>query len=679
MKNILRFIPLQLTFFLVVGILFQFYFTINGTLFLPIAIGILLVLLILQFIHNKGFEPNLHFNFTVYTLFFFIGIYTLYIHNDINRKDHYSYFLSDDSQLTLVVHKELKPGNYYNRFETNVITINGENAQGKILLNVQKDSLITLLTDDKIYVSTQLKELISPLNPYYFNYKEYLEKKNIHHQAFVAFDELLKLRNKTVSLYGFAAQLRAKINVKLIENGFKGNELAVINALLLGQRQDISPELLQSYTGAGAIHILAVSGLHVGIILLFLNFLFKPIEGFQSGKTIKVILIILLLWAFAFVAGLSASVVRAVAMFTAVMVGLESKRPTNVYRALIISIFFLLLFNPYYLFDVGFQLSYLAVFSIVWIQPMIYTLWKPKWKPVDYFWKLLTVSIAAQFGIIPISLYYFHQFPGLFFVSNLLIIPVLGLILIIGITVIILSLMNILPELIAWIYNYTIKAMNYTIDLIADQEQFLIQNISFSIYLVIASYLVIVFGIRFLNQKNFKRLIALGAAIMLFQVVFIVEKRNRLQTDEFVIFHKSRQTILGLRTGREMNVFHTLDSLSLITDKVLNQYGIGVGNLDFKMNKNIPNVLEFDSKKILIVDSLGIYKVSQMNPDIVILQQSPKINLNRVLDSIQPQIIIADGSNYKSYINRWQLTCEQKNTPFHYTGQKGAYVFKAKE
>jgi len=266
---------------------------------------------------------------------------------------------------------------------------------------------------------------------------------------------------------------------------------------LLGQRQDISKEIYNSYTKAGAIHILAVSGLHVGIILLLLNFVFKPIEYVKHGKVYKTIILVLILWSFAVIAGLSASVVRAVSMFTIVAIAMNLNRPTNVYNTLAISMFFLLLFKPTFLFDVGFQLSYLAVFAIVIIQPMLYNLWRPKYFLFKFLWGIFTVTIAAQFGIIPVSLFYFHQFPGLFFISNLVIIPFLGTILGFGIIIIGLSLLNILPEFLAAIYGNIIGLMNTFVGWVSNQESFLFKNISFNIEQVFISYLLLILIIHF--------------------------------------------------------------------------------------------------------------------------------------------------------------------------------------
>ena len=676
MKKILQFIPVQLTFCLVLGIISGYFFLLSYTIISYLLLGLFLLLIFAYWYSNKMFDKNFLFAMTTYFLTFLVGVSVITLNNELNHKKHYSHFLEGENKSILIIEKILKPGNFNDKYEAEVVKINTHKTIGKVLLNVRKDSLNQLSIDDKIYVKSDFLEVLPPKNPYYFDYGNYLKKQNIYHQSFIENEGYLTLEKRKFSFQGLAHRFRNKINVKLKENGFKGDVLAVINALLLGQRQDISPELLESYAGAGAIHILAVSGLHIGILLLILNFLLTPLERFRRGKFIKLIIIVSLLWTFAFIAGMSASVVRAVTMFSAVAIGMLVKRPTNVYNTLVISMFFLLLFNPYFLFDVGFQLSYLAVFSIVWIQPMIYGVWKPKWKVIDYFWQLLAVSVAAQFGVIPLSLYYFHQFPGLFFISNLVIIPVLGFVLIGGIIVIFLALTNMLPSLISKAYYFLIYIMNYIVDWVAQQEDFLIKNIAFSLLMVISSYLLIVFGIRFIERRNFKRLIGLlGSLILLFSVL-IYQKHERQSTDELIVFNKSRFSIIGNRVGDKLTVLHTLDSATYNKDKTINQYDLGSGSLKILYKDSISNILNFKQRKLLIIDSLGVYDVNGYKPEIVILQQSPKINLERMIDLLRPKMIVADASNYKSYVKRWEKTCRQKNLPFHYTNKKGAYILK---
>lgn len=322
--------------------------------------------------------------------------------------------------------------------------------------------------------------LYPPLNPHQFDYKSYLKGLGISHQLRLNTNNFFLKENPSPTLFGISASVRNKIIDKLKQASFGKEELGIIQALLLGQRNDISAETYNNYKNAGAVHILAVSGLHIGILLLLLQFLLRPLERLPKGKTLKLIAIVALLWCFALLAGLSPSVVRAVTMFSFVAYALHLNRPSDTFNTLALSMFFILLvIDPNLLFHVGFQMSYAAVLAIVWVYPLLQKLWYPKNKILRYFWQLISVSIAAQLGVLSISLFYFHQFPGLFFISNLVIIPALGLILGMGIVVILLALLNLLPDFLVSLYDTLIHWMNSIIGWVAEQEAFCISKYFF--------------------------------------------------------------------------------------------------------------------------------------------------------------------------------------------------------
>ncbi|MDD7913515.1 ComEC/Rec2 family competence protein [Polaribacter sp. MSW5] len=434
---------------------------------------------------------------------------------------------------------------------------------------------------------------------------------------------------------------------------------------------------MSDYSRAGAIHILAVSGLHVGIILLILSWLFKPLEKLRKGKFLKTVFIILFLWMFAFVAGLSASVVRAVTMFTFLAIGMSFQRKNVVEFSLITSLFFLLIVKPMFLFDVGFQLSYLAVFGIIRVQPKLYEIYKPSFLIDKKIWELITVSVAAQIGILPLTLYYFHQFPSLFLLSNLIIIPCLSAILIGGILVITLSLLGVLPQFLANVYGFVISQMNSFVSWISNQEEFLLKEISLSFLMMIALYVTIVFLTRMLIYFSPKKVIYFLISILFVQSVFVFENYQKKTKKEFIVFHKSRKSVIGIRGEGRLDVYHNLDSLSFQKLNLIPSYKIGE-NVSKIIETNINAVFKFDKTPILLIDSLGVYKLNQLKNPIVVLQYSPKINLERLIRVLQPKQIIADGSNYKSYINRWEITSKKQKTPFHYTGRNGAFILKSR-
>ena len=671
MKRLLNYLPLHFVVLGILGICFQFFtqfwnFSFKETFFLLCFLTILIFV-----IKNSVLRT-----FTTFLLFFFIGVSSVFINDNRNYDSFYEQHLKENSTVILQIHSVLKSGNYSDKYEANVIQVDEIKSIGTVLLNIKKDSFSSpLKVDSQVLLKPILKELIPPLNPHQFNYKSYLAKQGIYHQLFTEKHRFLRLNSTTTTLFGLSEKFRNRIQKSLEKYNFQDNELAVINALLLGQRQDISKELIKDYQRAGAVHILAVSGLHVGVILLILSFLFKPVEKLKYGKFIKMLIIVFLLWMFAFIAGLSASVVRAVTMFTFLAIGMSFRRKNVVEFSFISSMFFLLLIKPMFLFDVGFQLSYLAVFGILWTQPKIYAIWKPRFKIVDFFWQLFTVSIAAQIGILPLSIYYFQQFPGLFLASNLVIIPFLGAILIGGILVMITSLLNILPQFLADFYGMIISWMNAFVSWVSHQEEFLFKEISISFNVMLCWYAFIFLGVYFLIDKTSKKLIYFFISILLVQSVFLIESLENKSKEELIIFHKSRFSIIGERIGEQLFLQHDLDSLKLLKENSVKSYRVAESVTEIQ-ETNFRNFIKFSDKDILLIDSLGVYQVGGMKKPIVVLQYSPKINMTRLIQKIKPSTIIADGSNYKSYIIRWKKICLQNQMPFHYTGQKGAYILK---
>jgi competence protein ComEC len=225
-------------------------------------------------------------------------------------------------------------------------------------------------------------------------------------------------------------------------------------------------------------------------------------------------------------------------MFTFLAIGLFFKRKYVVEFSFISSLFFLLLINPMFLFEVGFQLSYLAVFGILWAQPKIYSIWKPTFKIIDFFWQLCTVSIAAQIGILPLSIFYFQQFPGLFLLSNLVIIPLLGSILIGGILVIFLALLEVLPQFIADFYGSIISWMNAFVSWVSQQEQFLFKEISISLIAMLCWYILVFLGVSFGVTKSSKKCIYFLISILLVQSVYLIELNEKKEKKNLLFFTK---------------------------------------------------------------------------------------------------------------------------------------------
>lgn len=672
--RLLQFVPIKLSLFLSSGILLGQYIDFGLPFALVIALSsFCLALIAYLFFGKRRRDSNLFGSMAMLTTIG-IGILAISFSEPKNRPDHYrNTNFQGYHTFHLKVGEVLKPTQFSSRYLAQVLKMDTVQVSGKILLVLPKDTAQPgLWVDDELLTVSHLECIGPPLNPHQFNYKKYMEGLGVYDQLKPAHDSFILLENPSTSFYGSAARLRDSIIFKLREANFGEEELSIIQALVLGQRNDIPKSVYDDYKNAGAVHILAVSGLHIGILLILLQFVLKPLEWFPKGKTLKLVVMVAMLWGFAFLAGLSPSVVRAVTMFSFVAYALYLNRPSNTFNILALSILFILLVvDPKLLFQVGFQMSYAAVIAIVWIYPLLQRLWFPKNSLLRKIWQLFSVSIAAQLGVLPISLFYFHQFPGLFFVSNLLIVPFLGLILGGGILLIFLALLNLLPDLLVKIYDAIIGWMNSIIAWIAQQEAFIFTQISFDSIQLFLSYLIIISLVLSLSRPTFTRILAFFMGVILFQSwLFYSVWQNRAK-EVLILAHQTRNSVLLHQTGTQLQVISTDSSR---TSQLVNDYQVAE-RIEKAKYKKLRNNYTIQKQKLWILDNLGVYPTNGVRPQYVVLTQSPKINLERFIDSVRPRMLIADGSNYKSYIDRWKMTCGKKKIPFHYTGEKGAYYF----
>ena len=674
--KILQFPLTRITIWFVFGILCSFYTSPNPN-FVFISIGISFSLFVITYFLSKNdFIQKIYFGTFTYLLFFQIGVFTQIINTDSYQADNYIHQIkneTDEHSVEVVLREKLKSSVLNDRYIGIVKRIDNRESSGEILVNFYK-----IKGNSKLHIGSNflIKGTVyrhkRPINPNQFDYGKYLTNKSILAQMYADSYAIKISKTTDKNIWYYSDFLRNKILNNLEKSNFSIDELHVVAALILGQQQDISPEILHDYQFAGAIHILSVSGLHVGFILLFITFLLKPLRKNKVGNTIRLVTIIISLWGFAILAGLSPSVVRSVTMFSFVAVGMHLKRSTNIFHTLLVSIFLILLFQPSFLFDVGFQLSYVALFFIFWLQPLLENLWTPNNKIAIYFWEILTVSFAAQIGAFPLSIYYFHQFPGLFFVTNLIIIPFLSVIMALGVFVMVLAAFDYVPIIPAKILEYSIYILNKTINWVASFEQFIIKDIPFNWQILLSLYLLIVAVIIWFKKPTFHKLAFALIALLLFQTTFIVTRWNNQNQEEWIVFNIKKNTLITEKTGEKVIAFCN-DSIrkEIATNPTLKSYLIA--NFSSISNQiKVQNVFYFKDKKILILDSLGVY-AKNINPDIIVITQSPKLNLERLLQTYNPEMIVADASNFKTYIKAWEATCRKEKIPFHATGEKGFY------
>ncbi|QBA65010.1 ComEC/Rec2 family competence protein [Muriicola soli] len=664
----LEFISVKLSLCLILGICYGWISPLSpGQAIFTSISSILCVLLFFQF---ENYRKGIYFGIATLLAFFLIGVVTITLAQPKLTPNHYSNkSYSEKGYWVLELKEVLKPTPFRQSYLFRVVSFNDRFCEGLILGSTRKEYKINpLKVDDRLLYYGNIHPVSSPQNPYQFNYGSYMETKGVYDQITLRSENTVQLPAGKSSLHGLAAQLQFRIKDALASSLIGSKEQGVLRAIVLGQRNDLDPGLYQNYKDAGAAHILAVSGLHIGILLLMLRAFFKPIHSLPKGRKISMLLTVLFLWAYALFTGLSPSVVRAVSMFSFIAYAMYLNRPTSAINVLALSFSAILLVEPKFLFQLGFQLSYSAVFAIGWIYPLIIRSWVPRNPILIRLYKLFAVSLAAQVGVLPLCLYYFHQFPTAFFITAMLIVPFLGLFLSLGILVILLSGLSLLPEFLALIYDQMIRTMNLVVELIASQENLIIRNVPFDKPSLILLYSIIILLVLSLYKKRFIYVYFLGMSIIGLQVWSFYCRTEEGKREEIIILQQVANTGLVYQKGRELLVM-THDSTkikNLVKNFELNRY------LDSVRSTPLPNAFRIGKERWAVIDSAGILPEVFGNLRGLILTQSPKVHLGRILEQSCPERVIADGSNFPDEIKRWKRTCRTYGIPFYSTAEEGA-------
>ncbi|MES2487601.1 MAG: ComEC/Rec2 family competence protein, partial [Bacteroidota bacterium] len=488
---------LPITFFTALGILAGYYLQPQLTVLCILILTFIVALAFTRWQAGKVLLQKPGFAIAAWLFAFSIGMAVQYLHYGPNRAAHYSHFLKDENPILKgVVTERLKPNKYSEKYYLEVSTVNKQPVTGTLLVNVPKDKYAkTLHAGDVLFIAAAPQPITTARNPYQFDYAAYMAKQDVFHQIKLRQNYVVAGQQKDFNYH--IQQLRDKLIGSFSIHNFKPQTLQVINALLFGQRQDMDKQTTDSYTSAGVVHILAISGLHFSLLFLAFSRILSPLKRMPKvGRIGHLVAIVLLMWGFAFITGLSASVVRAVVMFSIILLADALNRRANIYNSLAVSMLILLLAKPAFLFDAGFQLSYLAVFAIVWLQPIYNRLGQAKYKPVQWAKDTVGISLIAQMGVLPLSLYYFNQFPLLFLLANVVVIPLSNLVLGLGIITLLLNFT--IPALAVYIakaLEFSITIMNGFIAWVASFESLVLKNIPFTLLLNLLLYVLIVMAV----------------------------------------------------------------------------------------------------------------------------------------------------------------------------------------
>ncbi len=565
--------------------------------------------------------------------------------------------------------------------------ITGDTAiscKGKLLIYFSKDSLVQQLHyGDRILINKNLQAIKNSGNPGAFNYQRYAAFQQTFHNVFLKEKDWVLLPDKKVNGFKqFIFTARENILKNLRKNINVGkDELGIAEALLIGYTNDLDKDLVQAYSNTGVVHIIAISGMHLGLIYIMLVWLFARIPFINKSKLVQVILILSCLWLFSLLTGAAASVLRSAVMFTFITIGNNLTKKSSIFNSLAVSAFVLLCYNPYFLWDVGFQLSYLAVVGIVVFQKPIYNLFYIKNKQLDRVWKLMAISLGAQILTFPICIYYFHQFPNLFLITNIIAVPLSGIILYAEIFLVAFSWIPFAAEYLGKISGWLVWLMNKII--------LYVNSFSFAVWDKIPSnilstwllYAVVVGISAWLINKN-KQLLRFSLfALLAFVMIHTHGKWQIENQKKIIVYNVPQHQAIDLVNA---NSYKFIGDSALLEEGMLQNFHLKPGRIALQLNNRIDSMnslqqgqfYQFGNKKIIVIDKSVVFEPMQqkIDVDIIIISKSPKLYIPQLAAVFNCKQYVVDASNSLWKIEQWKKDCSALHLQLHSVPEKGAFI-----
>jgi competence protein ComEC len=679
---------------------------ITATAIIPVSIWMTILLLTI----GSGFIPSITRKTskkwlfgTLLSIFLFIcGYNSVILHKEILRPGHFSktqnqgLFIAtvceplqekDHSFKTILEVRGIQKGNLFIK------------AEGRILTYFAKDSVNKPPSEGSLIVfSSKVQEISLPQNPGSFDYRKYMASSNVYHQVYLDNSSWKTLENPHgFNLIRFAHQVSNKFVDILRHNGLKGREFAVASALIMGQSNMLDNETLQAYSGTGVMHILSVSGLHVGVIFIIISFLLRFIKKKGAQLYLKTAIILFTIWAYALLTGMSPSVMRSAAMFTFISLGNASNRYVHIINSLGVSALALLLYDPLMISNIGFQLSYIAIIGIVFINKPLADLWDPKNRVAGYIWDLIAVSIAAQIATAPLAMMYFHQFPVYFIPANLVAIPLSFLAIYSGVAVLATALIPVISNFFGIITNYLLFALNISVGFIEQLPHSVLHVTSIFSRETILIYVGLIFFILFLYFNRKQLFYITLAMVLLLTVSFSFTEITRQKQQKIIFYSAGKQTAIGIINGKQQTLL--ADSM-LINDKIAikfqldgsrSLFGIAkVNSIALDTTNEIGpeikkefnhvyisgNYLLYKNKRIAIIDSIPktAGDCAKLKIDYLVIRHNPKLQIKDLQKLYESGLIIIDGSNSIYKTDKWLAECEKAGLKAYSVKDNGAYI-----
>ncbi len=640
----------------------------------------------------------------VMACYLFIAGYSLVrVHESEIHKNYYRSFQADASYYVARVYDY--PTEHPNSIRTVLEleyqfcdSLPSRPVSGKVMAYFPKsDSAFALHYGDLIAIPAPIREVTPPLNPEEFDYRAYLERKGITGQVYLKDEDWIDLQaNDANPIYAFSYRFREILLASLQRSGLNDDEFGVAAAILLGYDDNLADEVRKDYVAAGSMHILCVSGMHVGIIYLLASFLLGFLNRKKWQKTLKQVLLLTLIWFYALIAGLSPSILRASLMISFVIIGEAIRRKGFVVNSIAASAFILLCINPNNLFEIGFLLSYAAVMGIVVLQRPIYNLLYVKNKLLDKAWQITAVALSAQIATVPFTLFYFQQFTTYFWLSNLFMTPISFIVVISGMILLLVSWIPYLNTLVGYLVWGSVYVMNWVVAKIESIPYSIIKGLyindfEFAVLLVALLLLMLTFVLR--KRRLF---IAMLASLLLVMTSVTIRMYNSDHQQGMTIFSLRNHTAIDYIRGGE----HVLlvDS-ALMADESTVDYSLKgawskrhlshhpqvIGLEEDYANEYLwkkSNLVSFDGKLLAIWDDAVQCKDGlnyRLPVDYLLVRGKQKPDVRSIVNGYEMKLLVIDGSVPRYLAEKWIAQAQDLDIPYYNIGEGAmevGYVLK---
>jgi competence protein ComEC len=653
----------------VLGILFAIEFNYRINVISLVTLFIISSVLFFLQIKNADKSKLIYLFFADLFLFLF-GFLNIQIQQKSNNTDYYSNKLNKDSAYIVIAklndvisekEKTFKCPILIKTIKINDIYVN---VDEKSFCYIKKNSLYVPKIGEDFIFKAKPTTIQKPLNPNEFNYQLFLQRKNIYNQFFIDSSCISKLvSNSKFNIVDFSLKCKLEI-INRFKNGLKAEHAAICSALITGYDDDIDKETISQFSNTGTLHVLSVSGLHTGLIYLIVIYFFNVIDSNKKIKIIRLLTSIIVLWLFALLTGFSAPVLRAVLMLNLIGVGnlYFRNRSINQLNILCFSAFLLLTYNPFYFFDVGFQLSYWAMFGLIFLQPKLQLLYLPKNYVIKNLINNVYSSISATLTTLPITLYFFHQFPLWFIICNIIIIPLTSILLFLCL----IYLFNI--KISAVFITILLNGIIYFINLF--DRSSIIDLIDFKLYDMLFLIICFILLNELLKNKKFITVASLCFLIISWQLINLFSVHLTKSVNLITVYQITNQSTILVKSGNSVN-YNQID-----TNKF--NYHIKPHLITFNYSKTIVkpfNYIKTNNEQIVVLSQKNKIPIADYNKiTILILQNNFRLNENYLNKFKNTKQVIIDGSiNFYNSLHIEKL-CRKFDISLYSTKANGAFL-----